>query len=459
MATLNSRSIPLPLGLTGKRTRKVRYNGKTDVNKPSFSFATIRAYAKVLFRRISILALPTLITAAVALLFVPTAWLNHNLRNKIRHESLAVASHLSSLQADLSQIEGLHAAKAYNLAVAQDADTIENLLLNSTQRALLSYQLFPDPKDSSQLIFDDFAVAYCGGVADTLARMGACQPPTEELVSQTMKHVFGSTVDGLELDPYGTTISSGAQHVIDALGTESARNGRVYINPASIAGYTFWQNYQYAGHDQSLVDCWYGQLGYWIAEDVLKTIENMNQQSDSVLTSPVKRLLGLYYEKPTNASTYQNTYGECQNSGYVGTFQPEILQSPPYYVLNASDVMRPSFTGRISDDKLDVVHFGLEVVVEADDVLAFMKELNRGKEHRFKGFTGNGPEHTFRHNQITILGSDIKPVIRNDPRHRYCRYGPQAVVHLELVCEYIFERDAYDEIKPTSVKNELTDVA
>ncbi|MFC1765431.1 hypothetical protein ACFL6U_25585 [Planctomycetota bacterium] len=184
----------------------------------------------------------------------------------------------------------------------------------------------------------------------------------------------------------------------------------------------------------------------------------MNQHSDTIPASPVKRLLGLYFEKPSATSTYQ-TYGEYYDDGYGGGSQLEVSQKLPYYIMNPSEALMPSFTGRMSNSDIDVIHFGLEVIVEADDVLSFMKELNRGKEHTFKGWDGEGSERTFKHNQITILSSETKPVVRNDPLHRYCKYGPQAVVHLKLVCEYIFERDAYEEIKPAPVKNELNDDA
>ena len=38
--------------------------------------------------------------------------------------------------------------------------------------------------------------------------------------------------------------------------------------------------------------------------------------------------------------------------------------------------------------------------------------------------------------------------------HRLYRYGDDAVVRLDLICEYIFNKNGYEKIKPESVKKE-----
>ncbi|MFC1765430.1 hypothetical protein ACFL6U_25580 [Planctomycetota bacterium] len=264
MAMLNTRTLNLPLGYTKNAHGKAKRKGKTETHNLSLSFVTIGESIRDFYNKISILALPAVITIAALLLLIPTTWINHNLRKKLRQESLSMANQLSSLQTQLLQLGGLQATQAYNKALAQDAKAIKDLVLAGTQRELLSYQLFPDPKDSSQLLFENFAESYCNGIDKTLTRMRACQPPAETLVEQTMKQVFGSAFDGWRSDPYGygssTTVSPQAQKIIDAL--SNARNGRVYINSESMGGYTFWQNYEYQGQEESLMDCWYGQLGY-----------------------------------------------------------------------------------------------------------------------------------------------------------------------------------------------------
>jgi hypothetical protein len=96
------------------------------------------------------------------------------------------------------------------------------------------------------------------------------------------------------------------------------------------------------------------------------------------------------------------------------------------------------------------------VVVNAKSVLPFMKELCSAKEHKFSGFSGREPEQMFKHNQMTILESTITPVERESRMHDYYRYGEDALVELDLICEYIFNKAGYAEIKPEQVKTDLT---
>jgi hypothetical protein len=51
------------------------------------------------------------------------------------------------------------------------------------------------------------------------------------------------------------------------------------------------------------------------------------------------------------------------------------------------------------------------------------------------------------------LESNIKPIDQKDEIHNLYRYGDDdAVVELDLACEYIFDKKGYDEIKPEQVK-------
>ncbi len=84
-----------------------------------------------------------------------------------------------------------------------------------------------------------------------------------------------------------------------------------------------------------------------------------------------------------------------------------------------------------------------------------MTELCNAKEHIFKGFSGQQQQRTYKHNQITILESNFGAVEPYATEHELYRYGEDAVVELELICEYIFNRRGYDEIKPASVMEAL----
>jgi hypothetical protein len=124
----------------------------------------------------------------------------------------------------------------------------------------------------------------------------------------------------------------------------------------------------------------------------------------------------------------------------------------PAYVLALGEGLAEPCTGRFTDDDIDVVHFNVVVVVSAKAVLPFMQELCSAKEHKFSGYFGEQEEQVSKHNQITVLESDIGPVNREDTSHLLYRYGEDAVVELDLVCEYVFDKNGYDEIKPESIK-------
>ena len=60
-----------------------------------------------------------------------------------------------------------------------------------------------------------------------------------------------------------------------------------------------------------------------------------------------------------------------------------------------------------------------------------------------------------RHNQISILQSDLKVVDKTASEHELYRYGKGAVMQLDLICEYLFDRAGYDAIKPKPIKERL----
>ena len=128
---------------------------------------------------------------------------------------------------------------------------------------------------------------------------------------------------------------------------------------------------------------------------------------------------------------------------------------PPYVLSDEEGELTQPHTGRFCDDDIDIVHFDVVVVVSTKAVLSFMEELCSAKEHKFRGFSGVEQERDFVHNQITVLKSDIRPINRKANDHNLYRYGEDAVVELDLICEYIFDKSGYDEIKPKSVKETL----
>jgi len=250
--------------------------------------------------------------------------------------------------------------------------------------------------------------------------------------------------------------------IIDEICQDRAQSCSVYVTPADLAGYEFWADYKLAVEpNEAIGDCWYYQLGYWAIEDIFDTIDAMNSGSNSVFTSPVKRLVSLTFTMGLKRPGTSTVFTGRRRRGGAGRQKGEA--DKPNYVLSFDDGLTESCTGRFTDDDIDVIHFNVAVVVGAKEVLPFMKQLCSAKQHIIRDFgqvasdPGRKPRDTEygKHNQITILETKIRSVEPGLATHRLYRYGEDSVVELELICEYIFNKKGYDDIKPEPVKKTL----
>jgi len=243
--------------------------------------------------------------------------------------------------------------------------------------------------------------------------------------------------------------------IIDEICRERAKSISVYVNPADLSGYEFWADYKLAvDPNKAIQDCWYFQLAYWVFEDTFDTIGAVNSGYASVLTAPVKQLVRTSFTmglRRPGAGGAVFTGSSRKRSSRTGKDDVD----KPIYVLTKDDALAESCTGRVSNDanNIDVIHFNISVVLNMKSVLPFIQELCSAKEHKFMGFTGDEPEQTFKHNQITVLETKFRSV-EDDPYSLY-DYGEDVVVELDLICEYIFNRKGYEEIKPEIVKQSL----
>lgn len=388
----------------------------------------------------SSLILPVIIMLVGVLLFIPTHLMSSRLRERIADESVSIGKRVQSLSKSTVSRNQWEVEQEYQQDYERDANQIALLAAQSGQRQLLSYKIFPEPKDTSTLIFKEFGQRFRDGVDGLIARVNALDCPTDAelqrgLQSSSLPHSrrgLGRSMGRARLSEVDATIT-------DVLCREKAESAFVYANPADLSGYKFWEEYEYIGIDAAVEDCWYWQLAYWVIEDIIDTIDALNSGSDSVFTSPVKRLLSVDFAAAGDRS---------RGTG-------EKAAARPSYVLSIEEALTEPHTGRFCNDDIDVVHFNVVVVVSTEAVLPFMQQLCSAKQHKFRGFSGGEQEQVFKHNQITILESNIRSIDRQDTTHDLYRYGEDAVVELDLICEYIFNKNGYDEIKPELVKESL----
>lgn len=395
----------------------------------------------------SSLLVPVIITVVALMLLILSIFMGDKLTKEITETSVSTGKNIQSLSKNSPSSEQWKLVQQYQQDYATDANQLALLAKQSTQRQLLSYGIFPEPKDTSALIFERFGQEYRSELEQLLVRVNALDCPSDIELDRSIR---GSTAQSSRSSTYAPAFSGSfstgsafgrssgtgtvAEKITNVLCREKAESASVYCNVHDLAGYDYWNEYKYTSIKEDTDNCWRWQLAYWIIKDVIDSAGSVNANSDSVYTSSVKRLLSVSFGEKVSRYTASGTQKRCE------------------YVLPTTATLKESCTQRVSNNDIDVVHFSVEAIVDVKAVLRFMKELCSVKQHKFKGYFGQANEQIFKHNQITILKYDMVPVDRQDSAHRLYRYGQDAVVKLNLACEYIFDKSGYDAIKPESVK-------
>jgi len=389
---------------------------------------------KIAKKNIAII-IPSAIAAAAVLLFVPTIMMQGKISSRLE-ESTKLGSQVDSALRKVVSGRQYEVVRKYEDTHQADANEIGKLAQQTSQRELLSYKIFPEPNEKSMQIFNEFRKTCNTAFAKLVNDINALDAPTDiEIRKQAGAIDISASETGYESSRQTGT---GDERIVGLICRRRSEEVTIYANPRVFSGYAFWNNWEYVGTERAVRDCWYSQLAYWIHQDIVDTINSVNSGSVSVADSSVKRLLGIRF-------TGGDTTGFGKDNGL------EL----PVYVTDKSGSLYLPWTGRKCNDQIDVVHFSLAVIVKADDILKFMAELCSEKQHSFAGYKGDQESKKYKHNQITILQSSIESVDRNSLEHKRYYYGQNAVVFLNLVCEYVFNRQGYDIIKPQLVQVEI----
>jgi hypothetical protein len=442
------------------------------MSKPNVNIKGI--FKKLSFLKNNLSLLASILIAVVALLlFIPTKILGSKLRKTVEAQSVQTARTIASLSGQIEEAMQAKQMEPYMTAYARDANAIEAKMREATLRELLSYRLFPDTNERTTLLYEDFGHRYLGGIDAMLEGMNAGGPATPAEIQAALKNAPQSALGG-EYGAYGglygqssvmpmnmgtslygqgqdlstTSMTEPQRKIVETVCREKAQAAGVYARQADVAGYTYWADWQFEDRDAAYRDCWYWQIGYWIIEDVMTTIREMDEGSTSVIDAPVKRLMNVDFALRTAGRSFRRP-----SRGFRGTTNQK---ENPIYVTSVKDAMTTPCTGRYSNEQIDVVHFDVRVVVKAADAMTFIKRLCSAKQHKFSGWKGDQPVQTFAHNQISVLESSTAPVTNQSYEHARYRYGDAPVVELDLICEYLFDKAAYEDMKPQLVKDDIT---
>lgn len=421
---------------------------------------------KNFFRKYTALLPSIAITVVALLIFIPTMLVGRTIKQEV-NKSVGLARQVSSLMSDVPSREEPQLVKRDMDRLEEEANKIETLARESSMRELISYDVFP-PKGTSSQLYVAFGKKYRSAVENMVSDMHALDAPSDAEISQVSGTRTTAAMDErgmLGRRGFGTTTTArDTNPMIEALCLKRAQEILVYANPSAFPWYDFWESYEFAGQQQAQIDCWDSQVTFWICQDIAQTISTMNQGSARVSSSPVKRLMGVSFTGPVET-------GRSVNTNYRAT--AAAGRERPNYIISSqtggttgltgstttgtqSNFVASSLTNRASDADVDIVHFAFSVLVDNHYVMAFMKELCSEKQHTYRvGFKEDGEEKKAVHNQITILDTKINAVEKSAPEHELYRYGNGAVMRVDLVCEYQFDRKGYDDIKPEPVKQAL----
>jgi len=413
----------------------------------------------------SSLLIPGIIVLIAAGVLFASSMMGRGFEKTVERGSISTGRSISNQIGSVVSKEQWKVEEQYQQEHITDANQIAEMFKQTTQRELLNYKMFPEPGEESRLIFRDFGNVFRNSIEKLVSEANGLECPSTQELNQTLKQSLGSdrgtgtNVPMMMLPPemFGPQVHRGVredsfeQRVRDALCTQRAQSANVYANPSDLALYRYWdqgdgsedtrgtrgtksEQFSYESVNQAVKECWFTQVGYWVIEDVFKTVNSMNSDFENVLSAPVKRIMNVSF------------------SGMEFTGNQKEKQSLPRYVKSITDGMIVPCTGRASDKDIDVVQFSLLAVVDARYVMDFMKELCSGKDHTFRGYDGKATPKTFKHNQITVLNYRLDPVDRMGISHELYRYGEAPVKQLELICEYVFVKEGYEQVKPESVK-------
>ncbi|MHC4117991.1 MAG: hypothetical protein ACYSWO_10835 [Planctomycetota bacterium] len=449
------------------------------------------------FKNNTALLVPVIVALIGILLLVAAPLLGGKLVARIQDESISrIARKVGQFKRDPVKPVQPESLEARREAHADDANEISALGMQTTMRDLLSYDIFPeiDVNNFSGLIFVEFGQKYRAGIEALITSVNGRDCPTQVEIDKGLESSSARTNRRMGMygamgeDPYGMMGPGGPAGamgpaprrlgtvpgmrrgpqteidlmIVDQMCTERAASALVYVNPIDISGYEHWEDYKYDVNMVSAVkDAWYHQLAYWVIEDIFNTIAVTNAGHDSLLTAPVKRFSRISFTMGLKRPGSRGSRGGAvirAIGGRRAKKKDEEDSDRPAYVLTDKDGLTESLTGRLTEAEgaIDVIHFNVAVVVASKDILLFMQEFCSAKEHKFSGYPdGSQPPQTFKHNQITILESKIAPLNPNDMLHYYHRYGNDPVVELDLICEYIFNSQGCEPIKPQAIKDTI----
>jgi hypothetical protein len=211
---------------------------------------------------------------------------------------------------------------------------------------------------------------------------------------------------------------------------EMATSNKMYVNPSVVMKVP--ESIPSDGRSADPVAIWWAQVEYWVTNDIVTAIKELNGKSPNVLASPVKNLLALQLPNPP---TFFPPPAQLQPAAEgAPTVATGGLPDPTVPVAEAPD---KSPTKRISNNLYDVLQFTVALDIEADRIPIFLDALSANR-------------------MISVIRLETFPV---DPKLKQLQgyvYGPKPVMTVVLDCEALFMRQWTVKLMPRAVREALS---
>jgi hypothetical protein len=179
---------------------------------------------------------------------------------------------------------------------------------------------------------------------------------------------------------------------------------------------------------------WYAQNMLWVEQDLCEAIVRINKNAKNLLDAPVKQLEKLDISDDVS----QYVLFRPPNTGGAGTGGTGGDAPPPPADDNAmaGKAFNISETGRVSNPLYDVIHFHVELNVDATKIPLILTELQRGR-------------------LMSVWSADAIVVDARAAIEDGYVYGTAPIMHLSLECEDIFMRGWTVPLMPAIIQTRL----
>lgn len=320
--------------------------------------------------------------------------------------------------------------KSKLLASVNDLKNFSKLLKEAEQHVLLTPGSLPMPP--GQGVQYQFQTDYTklmsasgpGGLPNLVASMRPGVPPTTDELTKAQQKI-ADQIKGKHLITVGNNqapaaiqqavdreIADAQQKLPDQMRMAVAKKSLVYVNPDAFVPYPQIQGTT----APDPVDIFTAQVMLWVQQDVIAAVNECNAGSENVTMAPVKRLI-----KVDVTPTF------VKDSSVPTSGNPDAP---------VGKALAVSPTGRVSNPLYDVVHFTVNVDVDARQVDRFLHDFSRNR-------------------LMNVYNVSMSNVDSADSLAAGYAYGDGPVINLQLDCEALFLRKWLVAFMPPKVKQSL----